>query len=296
MSANLIIAICYYVILLVQFAKLWKEETPKENEIFAITVPNEVMNNDEIKKVRKNYSIELVVVCLALSAVPIAVFLVDWFSIRLLLWTILIILAATVTYIPYSVANRKVKKLKEQNQYMANVSSMEEIDSIWKKGIFYNNPQDERLTAEKKIGIGTCINHAKPMGKFLTVLATAAMIFVLGFGIYSLKIQSTPLTLTYEKGVLKAGQLRTKYTVDADVIQTAMLLTELPTTSKVIGTAMDNLERGVYSVSGFGNCNVNLNPQNHAFILIQAEDGCYIFSADTDEETEQIYTQLKEDI
>ena len=59
---------------------------------------------------------------------------------------------------------------------------------------------------------------------------------------------------------------------------------------------MDNIFRGVYNVSGWGNCNVNLNPQNHAFILIQAEDGRYIFSADTDEETEQIFEELKNDI
>lgn len=208
----------------------------------------------------------------------------------------LILLAATVTYIPYILANKKVKTIKEQNRYMDLEPEVKEIDAVWKHGIFYNNPEDDRLTAEKRIGIGTCINHAKPMGKFLTVLGVVALIFVFGFGVYSLKLQSTPLSLKYEDGILKAGQVGTKYTVEADVIQTAMLLDEMPEATKVVGTGMDNIFRGVYNVSGWGNCNVNLNPQNHAFILIQAEDGRYIFSADTDEETEQIFEELKNDI
>lgn len=33
-----------------------------------------------------------------------------------------------------------------------------------------------------------------------------------------------------------------------------------------------------------------------AFILIQTEDGCYIFSADKDEKTSEVYQQLKDDL
>lgn len=296
MSANLIIAICYYVILLVQFMKMWSERKPRENTVFTVTIPESVMENDEIKKVQKSYGNQLIVCCLILAAAPAVVYLSDWVSIKLLLWMVLILLAATVTYIPYILANGKVKKLKEQNRYMDLGPEVKEIDAVWKHGIFYNNPEDDRLTAEKRIGIGTCINHAKLMGKFLTVLGVVALIFVFGFGVYSLKLQSTPLSLKYEDGILKAGQVGTKYTVEADVIQTAMLLDEMPEATKVVGTGMDNIFRGVYNVSGWGNCNVNLNPQNHAFILIQAEDGRYIFSADTDEETEQIFEELKNDI
>lgn len=296
MSANLIIAICYYVILLVQFMKMWSERKPRENTVFTVTIPESVMENDEIKKVQKSYGNQLIVCCLILAAAPAVVYLSDWVSIKLLLWMALILLAATVTYIPYILANKKVKTIKEQNRYMDLEPEVKEIDAVWKHGIFYNNPEDDRLTAEKRIGIGTCINHAKPMGKFLTVLGVVVLIFVFGFGVYSLKLQSTPLSLKYEDGILKAGQVGTKYTVEADVIQTAMLLDEMPEATKVVGTGMDNIFRGVYNVSGWGNCNVNLNPQNHAFILIQAEDGRYIFSADTDEETEQIFEELKNDI
>ena len=65
MSANLIIAICYYVILLVQFMKMWSERKPKENTVFMVTIPESVMENDEIKKVQKSYGNQLIV-CLSL--------------------------------------------------------------------------------------------------------------------------------------------------------------------------------------------------------------------------------------
>lgn len=164
MSANLIIAICYYVILLVQFMKMWSERKPKENTVFTVTIPESVMENDEIKKVQKSYGNQLIVCCLILAAAPAVVYLSDWVSIKLLLWMALILLAATVTYIPYILANKKVKTIKEQNRYMDLEPEVKEIDAVWKHGIFYNNPEDDRLTAEKRIGIGTCINHAKPMG------------------------------------------------------------------------------------------------------------------------------------
>ena len=79
-------------------------------------------------------------------------------------------------------------------------------------------------------------------------------------------------------------------------MQFIMFLDKLPSNSKVIGTDMDNLQRGIYNVEGFGECRMNVNPQNQAFILIQTEDGCYIFSADKDEKTSEVYQQLKDDL
>lgn len=296
MNSSIIIAVCYYAVLLVQFFKMWGERNPKEHAIFTVTIPDEAMDHEEIKRVQKSYGTALIVLCLILAVAPAVVYASDWVSIKMLLWMLLILLAATVTYIPYMSANAKTKKLKEKNQYMTLEPMLEQVDDLWKYGVFYHNPKDNRLTAEKRIGIGTCINHAKPMGKFLSVLAIVALIFVFVFGGYRLKVQSTPLFLRYEDGILEAGQVRVKYSVDTEEIQTAMLLNEIPKATKVIGTGMDNLSSGVYDVSGLGNCSLSLNPQNQLFILIQAEDGRYIFSAETDEKTQEIFDELKNEL
>lgn len=131
------------------------------------------------------------------------------------------------------------------------------------------------------------------MGKFLSALAWVLIALLLVFGVYLVRAQSLPLTLTYKDGVLKSGQTRTNYTIDVDTMQFIMFLDKLPSNSKVFGTGMDNLQRGIYNVEGFGECRMNVNPQNQAFILIQTEDGCYIFSADKDEKTSEVYQQLR---
>ena len=294
--ASIIIAICYYVVLIAQIWIMCKERNPGENEIFSVTIPDEVMENEEIRQVRKKYGMSISLSGIVLAVLPAAMFLVDWTTVQVLIWMILFILIPVLSYFPYWRANQALKILKEKNNYMEKAPNLTEIDDMWKWGIFYYNPQDENLTTEKKVGVGTCVNHARKRGKVLTVAAWAAIAALLILGIFLIRVQSAPLTLTYEDGVLKSGQTRTNYTLEADVMQMVMLLDHMPKESKIIGTGLDNLQRGIYDVDGFGNCKVNLNPQNHAFILIYAEDGCYIFSADTDEKTKEVFEKLKEDL
>lgn len=296
MNADMIVAICYYVVFIAQFWIMWKEKNPRENEIFAVTIPDAVMENEEIGRVRKRYSNSLILVAILVAVLPLSLFLMKWMTVQVLVWMILFVLMVVLSFLPYWMANQRVKKLKEENHYMEQAPGLTEIDANWKHGIFYYNPEDERLTGEKKIGIGTCINHARSMGKFLTGLAWVAIVALLIFGVYLVRVQSTPLSLSYEDGVLNSGQMRTNYSLDVDVMQMVMLLDEMPKGNRVIGTGFDNLQRGIYDLEGFGNCKVNVNPQNHAFILIYAEDGFYIFSGDTDKKTKEIYEDLKEEL
>lgn len=296
MNANIILAVVYYVVLLVWFWIMWKEKNPKPNELFAITVPDKVMENEEIQKVREHYTKALMLCALLSVCLPVSLFFAAWVTVQILLWMICFILLVCLSFFPYVRANKKIRELKEENHYMNDAGNLTEIDHQWKYGIFYHNPQDQRLLAEKKVGVGTCINHARPMGKFLTGLAGAAIAAMFVLGIYLIKIQSTPLTLSFEDGTLEAGQIRTNYSMDVDMMQMALLLDELPSSKRIIGTGMDNVMRGVYNVDGIGNCKVNLKPQNQTFILIYGEDGCYIFSADKDEETKAIFKELKEEL
>ena len=51
MNVSIIIAVCYYIVLIAQFGIMWKAKNPGENEIFSITVPNEKLENEEIKEI-----------------------------------------------------------------------------------------------------------------------------------------------------------------------------------------------------------------------------------------------------
>lgn len=296
MNAEIIIVICYYVVLVVQFWMMQKEKDPKENKIFGVTIPNTVVEYEEVRRIRKKYGTFLTMVGVLLALLPFSLLLTYWTTVRVLFWMFAFILLIVLSYLPYWIANGEMITLKEEKRYMEMFPEIEEIDAQWKHGIFYYNPKDDELAAEKKLGIAICINHARPMGKFFAGCVIFVVVAFLAFGAYMVHMQSKPLTLSYENGTLKAGQIETDYSLDGDVIQNVMLLDHMPERDRVSGMGLDNIQRGVYNVEGFGNCKINVRPENSAFILIYAEEGCYIFSAETDEKTEEIYKKLKEDL
>jgi len=71
------------------------------------------------------------------------------------------------------------------------------------------------------------------------------------------------------------------------------LLQELPRTSKVSGTGMDNLLKGTFRNSADGKFQCFLNPQNNLFIRFTADETLYYISGYDDEETRLIYKQIQ---
>ena len=90
--ASIIIAICYYVVLIAQIWIMCKERNPGENEIFSVTIPDEVMENEEIRQVCKKYGMSISLSGIVLAVLPAAMFLVDWTTVQVLIWMILFIL------------------------------------------------------------------------------------------------------------------------------------------------------------------------------------------------------------
>ena len=77
MNVSIIIAVCYYIVLIAQFGIMWKAKNPGENEIFSITVPNEKLENEEIKGVQKKYMTMLGIFTVIFVAAPAVMFGTD---------------------------------------------------------------------------------------------------------------------------------------------------------------------------------------------------------------------------
>ena len=143
MNVSIIIAVCYYIVLIAQFGIMWKAKNPGENEIFSITVPNEKLENEEIKGVQKKYMTMLGIFTVIFVAAPAVMFGTDNGTVQVLLWMILFLLLVVCSYLPYWVANARVKTLKAEHHYMDGCS-LPQIDEQWRHGIFYYNPGDTR--------------------------------------------------------------------------------------------------------------------------------------------------------
>lgn len=77
-----------------------------------------------------------------------------------------------------------------------------------------------------------------------------------------------------------------------DALDDVEILTELPKWSKVNGTGMETLEKGTFKISGEGECQVFLNPQNKKFLYFTANGKNYYMSGIDDTETEEIYQEI----
>lgn len=164
-------------------------------------------------------------------------------------------------------------------------------DSHWLWGLIYYNPRDRHSMVEKRVGIGTTMNMATPLGKGFGIFAGLTLLSLPAFCIWIILLEFTPIQLQIQNSQLIAHHLREEYVISLDSIENAELLTKLPKMSKNHGTSMDTLKKGSFMAEG-ERCTVFLNPQSEHFIRFEAGGTTYYFSSSDGTETEQIYMQL----
>lgn len=148
----------------------------------------------------------------------------------------------------------------------------------------------------KRVGIGTTMNMATPVGMGLTVFSALVLLAIPLVCVWLILEEFTPIRLSVQNDALTAEHLRVEYVIPLDQMEDVELLDadEMPRWSKVKGTGMDNLCKGTFHIRNEGNCEVFLNPQNQAFIRIDADGVTYYMSGVDDEDTLDIFEQMKQ--
>lgn len=166
-------------------------------------------------------------------------------------------------------------------------------DDNWIWGMVYYNPRDNHSMVEKRVGTGTTVNMATPIGKGFTILCGASLLSVPLLCIWMILLEFTPIQLHIEENQVVAEHLKEDYAVPMHSIRSAELLTELPKMSRNHGTSIDNLQKGSYHIKDVGSCSVFLNPQNAVFLKLETAENVYYFSGSDDEETRLVYEALR---
>ncbi len=188
----------------------------------------------------------------------------------------------------------KVRKL--QRKYSIDDHPMDVIaddDINWIYGQFYYNPRDKHTLVAKRVGMGTTCNLATKAGKFLSGAAIIALLLIPLSCVWIFFEEFTPISLRVSNQEVIVTHLKEEYKIPLEDITELEYLTTLPKTSKNIGTGMDNLYKGDFSVKGYGSCEVCLNPETEAFLVLHTEEETYIFSDETTEKTVERYKELK---
>ena len=167
-------------------------------------------------------------------------------------------------------------------------------DRNWIGGMFYYNPNDSHTMVEQRIGIGTTVNMATPLGKGLTIFSAVVMLCIPFICVWIIVDEFTPIDLVIRNQTLYAEHMKTDYEIPVNKIDDLTLLTasELPDWSKSYGTAMDTLEKGMFTISGGEDCTVFLNPQNNCFLRFKVDGKSYYMGGVDDAQTKAVYEKL----
>lgn len=140
--------------------------------------PTAVINNDSDvnlnytrarKNIWKNFWLIVLWLNTAFAAVILAAsFLADNMGWMILTGSMVYALATLLLCIPLMKQLRKIEAVYEAKR---ELNDNADDDRHWIWGIFYYNPADRHSMVPKKVGIGTTMNLATPVGKGSAILA-----------------------------------------------------------------------------------------------------------------------------
>lgn len=191
-------------------------------------------------------------------------------------------------------AGLTVKKIQQKiiREYGAADEVLGDDDASWIFGMIYYNPNDKHTTVDKRAGIGTTINMATTGGKWITGFSALAILTIPIVCIALIFEEFTPINLEVKNNQIIAEHLKQEYAVDIDTITEMELITKLPTARKNNGTDVGNLDKGSFSIEGYGDCDVCVNPENTAFIVIKTQKDTYIFNDTDNADTQKVYDEI----
>lgn len=211
-----------------------------------------------------------------------------WLNMTLifLLTSVLVILVVRVEF--------RVRRMQEKFTKDSGKGFYVDEDDYWIWGMFYYNPYDKKLLINDRTGMNVSFNLARRAGKtimFLLVLLLVSMPFM---GVWLIYEERQPVELSYENGVLTASHTGTSYEIREEEIESAELLTEQIPLSKVNGSGMESVQKGLFNSNSLGSVKVCRDPRTGPWIFIQTEKRKYLLGSSIEGVAQRIYNQIAE--
>lgn len=205
-------------------------------------------------------------------------------------WATGVYTAATIVSLVWLI--RKKTLLDKVYESRRDKMTSEDNDENWIWGMIYYNPRDKHSMVDKRVGIGTSVNMATPIGKGVAILSGLTILSLPIMSIWIILLEFTPIQLKADQNRIVANHLREEIVISMPAIEDVELLTEIPKMSRNSGTAMKNLRKGSWSITEEGNCTVFLDPRNEVFLRIETPSRRYYLSGVDDAETQAVYDAI----
>ena len=194
-----------------------------------------------------------------------------------MVWTGAFCVVVTVVAVATEFATRRAQQhLTQGRDRMPIVDE----DDYWIWGQFYYNPNSNKVMMNERVGMGMNMNYAHPLGKLMAVVCILVLLSLPILGGWMMAMELTDAKAEIRDNTLIVSQLGSRYEIDLDEVRTVEVLETLPGAVRTWGTGMPNLLKGSFSVEGYGNCTLCLDPTDPPFLLIKTEEKTYILGAD----------------
>lgn len=186
---------------------------------------------------------------------------------------------------------------RTQERLTKGAAALADEDDVWLLGSLYYNPADTRVMVAKRLGLGSTINLATPIGKWTLAFLMAVIVSTLFIGPAMGVADRIPTELEITGSTLVASHGKSeKYTISTDRITDAQLRSALPECSRTAGTGLDHYLEGDFYVTGEGQAYFCLDPTESVFLRVEAGGIVYWFTGDSAEETCAIAAQLEKNL
>ena len=186
---------------------------------------------------------------------------------------------------------------RTQERLTQGATALADEDDVWLLGSLYYNPADTRVMVAKRLGLGTTVNLATPVGKWTMAVLVVIIVGSLFVGPAMGVADSIPTELELRgsaPAVLVASHgKREKYTLSADRITDVQLRDSLPECSRTNATGLDHYLEGDFYVTGEGQAYFCLDPTAAVFLRVEANGIVYWFTGDSAEETQAVANALE---
>ena len=187
------------------------------------------------------------------------------------------------------------KRQKEiEKRYKKETSVEVDDDDNWILGQIYYNPDDKRLNITKRVGVGSTVNMAHPVGKIIGIVSVILVIFTFIMLIYVGVLSKTPMEVRLSDGNLVCHQMKDDYIIPISSIDEISMESDSGKLKlrKEAGYDMPPMNKGKFNINDEGGCITFLDLDTKNYIIISAEGKKYYINAPSDEETEKIYNEV----
>ncbi len=183
-----------------------------------------------------------------------------------------------------------------QERLTQGATALADEDDVWLLGSLYYNPADTRVMVAKRLGLGSTINLATPIGKWTMAVLIVIIVGTLFIGPAMGVADSIPTELELRgdtPAVLVASHGKSeKYTIAVDRITDVQLRDSLPECRRTNATGLDHYLEGDFYVTGEGQAYFCLDPTDTVFLRVEANGVTYWFTGDSSEKTTAVANRL----